>query len=43
MSETDEPHVSSVVALVGAQVAGGVMIATGMRLVFAGDPQRESA
>lgn len=27
------------VALVGAQVAGGVMIATGMRLVFGGDPQ----
>jgi hypothetical protein len=26
-------------ALVGAQVAGGVMIATGMRLVFGGDPQ----
>lgn len=26
-------------SLVGAQVAGGVMIATGMRLVFAGDPQ----
>ena len=26
------------VALVGAQVAGGVMIATGMRLVFSGDP-----
>jgi hypothetical protein len=26
------------VALVGAQVAGGVMIAAGMRLVFAGDP-----
>ena len=26
------------VALVGAQVAGGVMIATGMRLVFGGDP-----
>ena len=27
-------------ALVGAQIAGGVMIATGMRLVFDGDPQR---
>ena len=27
------------VALVGAQVAGGAMIATGMRLVFGGDPQ----
>src|SRR5262245_2400342 len=27
------------VALVGAQVAGGVMIATGMRLVFGGNPQ----
>jgi hypothetical protein len=27
------------VALIGAQVAGGVMIATGMRLVFSGDPQ----
>lgn len=26
------------VALVGAQVGGGVMIATGMRLVFGGDP-----
>lgn len=31
------------VALVGAQVAGGVMIATGMRLVFQGDPQRAYA
>ena len=31
------------VALVGAQVAGGVMIATGMRLVFGGDPQRAYA
>jgi hypothetical protein len=30
-------------ALVGAQVVGGVMIATGMRLVFAGDPQRAYA
>lgn len=28
------------VALVGAQIVGGVMIATGMRLVLAGDPQR---
>jgi hypothetical protein len=27
------------VALVGAQIAGGVMIATGVRLVFKGDPQ----
>src|SRR4029453_12300378 len=27
------------VALIGAQIAGGVMIATGMRLVFDGDPQ----
>ena len=26
-------------ALVGAQIAGGAMIGTGMRLVFAGDPQ----
>src|SRR5688572_21750115 len=26
-------------ALLGAQIAGGVMIATGMRLVFGGDPQ----
>jgi hypothetical protein len=31
------------VALVGAQVAGGVMIGTGMRLVFGGDPQRAYA
>jgi hypothetical protein len=30
---------SGFVALVGAQIVGGVMIATGMRLVFAGDPQ----
>jgi hypothetical protein len=30
---------TGLVALVGAQVAGGVMIATGVRLVFAGDPQ----
>ena len=30
---------TGLVALLGAQVAGGVMIATGMRLVFAGDPQ----
>jgi hypothetical protein len=28
---------SGFVALVGAQIAGGVMIATGMRLVFGGD------
>ena len=31
------------VALVGAQIVGGVMIATGMRLVFGGDPQRAYA
>ncbi len=31
------------VALVGAQIAGGVMIGTGMRLVFGGDPQRAYA
>ena len=31
------------VALVGAQVAGGVMIGTGVRLVFGGDPQRAYA
>jgi hypothetical protein len=31
------------VALVGAQITGGVMIATGMRLVFGGDPQRAYA
>lgn len=30
---------AGLVALVGAQVAGGLMIGTGMRLVFAGDPQ----
>jgi hypothetical protein len=30
---------AGLVALVGAQVAGGLMIATGMRLVLAGDPQ----
>ena len=30
---------TGLVALVGAQVVGGVMIATGVRLVFAGDPQ----
>ena len=30
-------------ALVAAQLAGGVMIASGMRLVFAGDPQRAYA
>jgi hypothetical protein len=30
---------AGLVALVGAQIAGGVMIGTGMRLVFAGDPQ----
>jgi hypothetical protein len=30
---------AGVVALVGAQIIGGVMIATGMRLVFGGDPQ----
>jgi hypothetical protein len=31
------------VALLGAQVAGAVMIATGMRLVFGGDPHRAYA
>ncbi|WP_157899046.1 hypothetical protein [Luteitalea pratensis] len=31
------------VALVGAQIVGGVMIAIGMRLVFGGDPQRAYA
>ena len=31
------------VALAGAQVVGGVMIATGMRFVFGGDPQRAYA
>ena len=31
------------VALVAAQIAGGVMIATGLRLVFSGDPQRAYA
>lgn len=31
------------VALVGAQVVGGMMIGTGMRLVFGGDPQRAYA
>ena len=30
---------AGLIALVGAQVAGGVMIATGVRLVIAGDPQ----
>ena len=30
---------TGLVALVGAQVAGGVMIATGVRIVFSGDPQ----
>jgi hypothetical protein len=30
---------AGLVALVGAQIAGGVMIATGVRLVFRGDPQ----
>jgi hypothetical protein len=30
---------AGLVALVGAQVVGGLMIATGVRLVFAGDPQ----
>jgi hypothetical protein len=30
-------------ALVGAQIVGGRMIATGMRLVFSGDPQRAYA
>ena len=31
---------AGLVALVAAQVAGAVMIGTGMRLVFAGDPHR---
>jgi hypothetical protein len=31
---------AGLVALVGAQVAGGIMIATGMRFVFGGDVQR---
>jgi hypothetical protein len=30
---------AGLVALVGAQIAGGVMIGTGVRLVFKGDPQ----
>ena len=30
-------------ALVGAQIVGGLMIATGVRLVFSGDPQRAYA
>jgi hypothetical protein len=30
---------AGLVALVGAQIAGGLMIATGVRLAFAGDPQ----
>ena len=30
---------AGLLALVGAQIAGAVMIATGMRLVFGGDPQ----
>jgi hypothetical protein len=34
---------AGLVALVGAQIVGGVMIATGMRLVFGGDPQRAYA
>ena len=34
---------AGMVALVGAQVVGGVMIGTGMRLVFVGDPQRKYA
>ena len=34
---------AGMVALVGAQVVGGLMIGTGMRLVFAGDPQRAYA
>ena len=34
---------AGLVALVGAQVAGGVMIGTGVRLVFAGDPQQAYA
>ena len=31
---------AGLLALVGAQIAGGVMIATGMRLVFGGEPER---
>ncbi len=34
---------AGLIALVGAQVAGGVMIGTGMRLVFGGDPERAYA
>src|SRR5262245_2228496 len=34
---------AGLVALVGAQIAGGLMIASGMRLVFSGDPQRAYA
>jgi hypothetical protein len=34
---------AGLVALVGAQIVGGMMIATGMRLVFGGDPQRAYA
>lgn len=34
---------AGLIALVGAQVAGGVMIGTGMRFVFGGDPQRAYA
>ena len=34
---------AGMVALVGAQVVGGLMIGTGMRLVFAGNPQRAYA
>ena len=30
---------AGLIALVGAQIVGGLMIATGVRLVFAGDPQ----
>lgn len=30
---------AGLIALVGSQIAGGLMIATGMRLVFSGDPQ----
>lgn len=30
---------AGLIALVGAQIVGGLMIATGVRLIFAGDPQ----
>lgn len=34
---------AGLVALVGAQIAGGLMIATGMRVIVGGDPQRAYA